>query len=83
VILIFCGSKCRAILESMDSNNFGVSEINHGNNLTPEKLRSYNGFENLSDEEAEKNIELIKVFSDILYRLYCNENRLVKSGGKL
>lgn len=66
----------------MNSNNFGVSEINNENNLTPEKLRTYKGFENLSDEEVEKNIELIKVFADILYRLYCNENRFLKSGGK-
>jgi hypothetical protein len=65
----------------MNSNNF-VSPKNQNleTNLSPENLRIYKGFENLTDEEAEKNIELIKVFADVLYRLYCNKNHQLNSG---
>jgi hypothetical protein len=41
--------------------------------LTPEKLRTFKGFENITDSEAEKEIEVIKRLAKILHRLYMNE----------
>lgn len=38
--------------------------------LTIEKLREFRGFENVSDEEAEKVIHSVKELSVILYQYY-------------
>lgn len=48
------------------------------NELIPEKLRSYKGFENCTDEEAEKQIHTIKKFAKVLYHLHREEERKAK-----
>ncbi len=40
--------------------------------LTIEKLRTYSGFENVSEEEAKEHIELIKTFARVLFDVYQN-----------
>lgn len=41
--------------------------------LTIEKLRSYAGFEDFSDEKAQEAIQNIKRFAKILFLIYQNE----------
>jgi hypothetical protein len=43
--------------------------------LTYEKLKTYEGFENVSEAESEKIIEGIKRMAKILYLLYENEQQ--------
>ncbi len=43
--------------------------------LTLEKLRTYKGFENVSDEKAAEDIKAIKTFARILYDIYQRESR--------
>lgn len=38
--------------------------------LTPEKLRSYTGFEDFSDEQAKEAIQNIKKMAQILFLIY-------------
>lgn len=45
------------------------------NELTIEKLRKYEGFENIDEEEGKEHIKLIKTFARILYDIYQQENR--------
>ncbi len=45
------------------------SELNH------QKLKTYKGFENATEEEAEKQILIIKRLAKILYYLYMNEQQ--------
>lgn len=42
--------------------------------LTIERLRTYKGFENISDEQAEEEIKVLKTFILILYKMYEKEN---------
>lgn len=56
----------------MKSNKVGnspKSELNH------EKLKTYKGFENTTEEQAEKQIAIIKRLAKILYYLYMNEQQ--------
>lgn len=41
--------------------------------LTYEKLKTYRGFENLKEEEAEVHIDSIKKLARILYYMYLND----------
>ncbi len=43
--------------------------------LTYEKLKTYKGFENSTEEEAVKQIEAIKTLAKILYYMYMNEQQ--------
>lgn len=43
--------------------------------LTYEKLKQYKGFENSTEEEAIKQIEVIKKLAKILYYMYMNEQQ--------
>jgi len=43
--------------------------------LTVEKLRTYKGFENVSEEQAIQDITTIKAFARILYEKYKQENQ--------
>lgn len=44
--------------------------------LTYEKLKKYKGFENSTEEEAIKQIEIIKKLTKILYCMYMNEQQM-------
>lgn len=63
----------------MNTNNFVSSEIQSNSKLTPEKLRTYKGFENISDEEAIQQIEIINSFVRILRGIYVKQNSINKS----
>ena len=52
------------------------------NELTPEKLRAYKGFENCTDEEAEKQIHTIKKLAKVLYHLHQEDERKARVGIK-
>ena len=43
--------------------------------LTCEKLKQYKGFENITEVEAEQQIEIIKRLAKILYNMYMNEQQ--------
>ncbi len=45
------------------------------NELTIEKLRNYEGYENIDEEEGKEHIKLIKTFARVLYDIYQQENR--------
>ena len=45
------------------------------NELTIEKLRTYEGYENIDEEEGKEHIKLIKTFARVLYDIYQQENR--------
>lgn len=45
------------------------------NELTIEKLRNYEGFENVDEAEAKEHIKLIKTFARVLYDIYQQENK--------
>ncbi len=49
-------------------NQFSNSE------LTIEKLRTYKGFENFTDEQAQKFITNIKRLTKLLFGMYSNNN---------
>lgn len=44
--------------------------------LTYEKLKKYKGFENSTEQEAIKQIEIIKKLAKILYYMYMNEQQM-------
>ena len=46
--------------------------------LTPEQLRNYKGFEDVTDQQAEKIIHSIKEFSIILYQHYIQKKTIKK-----
>ncbi|MES2592713.1 MAG: hypothetical protein V4608_12580 [Bacteroidota bacterium] len=50
--------------------------------LTPEKLRRYKGFENVSDEKAVEDIHFIETFANILFEIYQNDEKLECSDTK-
>lgn len=43
--------------------------------LTYEKLKTYKGFENVSEEEATKQIGVIKRLAKIMYYMYMEEQK--------
>ena len=43
--------------------------------LTLEKLRTYKGFENSTEEEAIKQIEVIKRLAKIMYYMYITDGK--------
>ncbi|MDP1746654.1 MAG: hypothetical protein Q8L90_13845 [Bacteroidota bacterium] len=45
--------------------------------LTYEKLKQYKGFENSTEEEAIKQIEIIKKLAKILYYMYMDEQQRI------
>ncbi|MBS1773406.1 MAG: hypothetical protein JST82_11160 [Bacteroidetes bacterium] len=47
------------------------------NNLTIEKLKSYRGCENLSDEQALNAIQTIEKLAVILFDYVCHQNGIV------
>lgn len=55
-------------------NETNEKSVPNENWLTAERLRMYKGFENISDEEAEEEIKVLKTIILILYRKYENEN---------
>lgn len=57
------------------SESASLSQLPNKQELSIEKLRTYNGFENVSDDEAEEHLKLIKTFARILYDIYQQENK--------
>lgn len=57
------------------SDNASLNQLPNKQELSIEKLRTYNGFENVSDDEAEEHLKLIKTFARILYDIYQQENK--------
>lgn len=57
------------------SDNASLNQLPNKQELSIEKLRAYNGFENVSDDEAEEHLKLIKTFARILYDIYQQENK--------
>lgn len=57
------------------SESASLNQLPNKQELSIEKLRSYNGFENVSDDEAEEHVKLIKTFARILYDIYQQENK--------
>lgn len=51
--------------------------------LTYEKLKQYKDFENSTEEEAIKQIEIIKRLAKILYCMYLNEQNINNSKSEL
>ncbi|HWY09919.1 MAG TPA: hypothetical protein VN026_01275 [Bacteroidia bacterium] len=47
--------------------------------LTFEKLKTYKGFENMSEEESTKQIEAIKKMAKVMFHLYENEQNKLKT----
>jgi ERCC4-type nuclease len=43
--------------------------------LTYEKLKTYKGFENITEAEAVKEIEIIKKLAKILYYMYLKDQK--------
>ena len=43
--------------------------------LTFEKLKTYSGFENVTEEEAVKEIQIIKKLAKILYYMYLKDQK--------
>ncbi|MDP2385676.1 MAG: hypothetical protein Q8M29_04855 [Bacteroidota bacterium] len=62
----------------MKAINQGGEPFNKG--LTYEKLKQYKGFENITEEEAEEQITIIKKLAKILYYLYVHEEQKNKGG---
>ena len=56
-----------------DKSTFEVEQSK--NELTIEKLRTYEGFENVDESEAKEHIKLIKTFARVLFDIYQQENR--------
>ncbi len=54
-----------------------INGINNSsqNELTYEQLKKYKGFEDITETQAEKEIETIKRLAKILYYLYINEQQ--------
>jgi hypothetical protein len=52
----------------------GKKKIQFGD-LTIVELKKYKGFENSTEEEAEKQIEVIETLARILYYLYVEEEK--------
>lgn len=52
----------------------GINNSSH-NELTYEQLKKYKGFEDITETQAEKEIENIKRLAKILYYLYINEQQ--------
>lgn len=44
--------------------------------LTYEKLKTYDGFENVTEEEAQVQIEIIRKLARILHYMYMNEQQM-------
>ncbi len=44
--------------------------------LTYEDLKKYEGFENSTEEEAQKQIDIIKKLAKIMYYMYMNEKQI-------
>ena len=49
------------------------------NELNFEKLKTYKGFENISEDEARAEIERIKSLARILLGIYVKENKLTNN----
>ncbi len=56
-----------------ENSVFGVEQAKE--ELTIEKLRAYDGFEDVDEEEAKEHIKLIKTFARVLFDIYQQENR--------
>lgn len=55
-------------------NNNRVSDLYKGE-LTYERLKTFKGFEDITEIEAEEQIKIIKRIAKILYYLYMNEGQ--------
>jgi len=74
VYVLFCHhSNGKEITQAMKPNNL-VNE-NPRSELTIEKLRTYKGFETITDAEAEIHIIAIKKLARVLYGVYLNEQK--------
>ena len=51
-------------------------ESNPQSELSFEKLRTYKGFENVTEEEAQIQIEIIRKLARILHYMYMNEQQM-------
>lgn len=56
-----------------ENSAFGIEQTKE--ELTVEKLRAYDGFEDVDEEEAKEHIKLIKTFARVLFDIYQQENR--------
>ena len=55
--------------------NSSIEGSNPQSELSFEKLKTYKGFENSTEEEAQKQIEIIKKLAKILYCMYMDEQQ--------
>lgn len=44
--------------------------------LTIEKLRTFSGYENISDEEALEELKMLDLFAEMAYECFCNEMKM-------
>lgn len=51
-----------------------IKQVNE--ELTYEHLKTHKGFENISEAEAEKQIEFIKRMAKVMYYMYIDEQKL-------
>jgi lipase chaperone LimK len=56
-----------------ENSAFGIEQAK--DDLTIEKLRAYDGFEDVDEEEAKEHIKLIKTFARVLFDIYQQENK--------
>ena len=59
----------------MDTKFEDEQNIRKTNELTTEKLRTYKGFESISEEEAAASVDAIRKLAKILFYLYLNEEK--------
>lgn len=45
------------------------------NDLTIQKLKTYKGFENITDQEAQESLNTINVFARVLADIYKQQNK--------
>lgn len=48
----------------------------HRENLTPDKLKTFSGCENLSDEAATETVFAIQTFANILYEFMTEQSKI-------
>ncbi len=60
-------------MKSRKNNNLNFLNSVDKNELTIEKLRTYSGFEDVSEDEAKEHIKLIKTFARVLFDVYKND----------
>jgi hypothetical protein len=73
IVFTFYKKQNGTMLCTMKTTNRESIPFNEG--LTYEKLKTYKGFENITEQEAEREIEIIRRLAKILYYIYMNEQQ--------